>query len=123
MDRERQPLGERGLANARFAYEHRIVLAPAQQNMNGPLDLVLAPDERLDLSLGGAIGEVYRKALERARRRKFWRALFLVALALLVLFLALGLARATHLSIVVGADLGDAVRDNLDQVEARDAFL
>src|SRR5690349_1288697 len=106
MDRERQPLGERGLAHARFAYEHRFVLAP---------------DERIDLSLGGAIGEVYRKALERARRRKFWRALFVVALALLVLVLALGLARAAHLSIVVGADLGDAVRDKIDHVEARDA--
>src|ERR1700686_2981838 len=116
MDRERQPLGKRGLAHARFRSEHRIVLAPAQQNMNSPLDFVLAPDERIDLSLGGAIGEVYRKALERARRRKFWRALFVVALALLVLVLALGLARATHLSIVVGADLGDAVRNKIDHV-------
>ena len=60
VDRERQPLGERGLAHAGLADEHRIVLAPAQQNMNSPLDFVLAPDERIDLSLGGAIGEVYR---------------------------------------------------------------
>ena len=48
VDRERQPLGERGLADARFADEHRIVLAPAQQHMNRALDFVLAPDQRID---------------------------------------------------------------------------
>ena len=60
VNRERQPLGQRGLAHARLADEHRIVLAPAQQHMNRALEFVLAPDQRIDLSLGGALGEVDR---------------------------------------------------------------
>ena len=87
MDREREPLGERGLAHARLADEHRIVLAPAQQDMNRALDLVLAPDQRIDLSLCRALGEVYRVGLERACRREFRRTLLVVvALAFFVSF-------------------------------------
>ena len=128
MDRERQTLGERGLAHAGLADEHRIVLAPAEQDMDRAFDFILAPDQRIDLALGGAFGKVYRVALERACRRKFRRAfLILVALAffVIVLVLALGLALvgAAHLPIVVRADLGDAVRDEVDYVEAGDAFL
>src|SRR5216684_6585239 len=96
--------------------------------MNRALDFILAPDQRIDLALRSALGQVYRVALERACRRKFRRALLvLVALAffVIVLVLALGLALigAAHLPIVVRTDLGNAVRDEVNHVEAGDAFL
>ena len=44
----RQALGDRGFADARIADIDRIVLAPAAQHVNRPLDLIVAADQRID---------------------------------------------------------------------------
>ena len=48
-----QTLGNSGLANARLADEAGIVLLPAIQNLDDPLDLLSAADNRVQLSLLG----------------------------------------------------------------------
>ena len=63
MDRERQSFRQRGLADAGFADKYRIVLAPAQKNVNRALELVLASDQRIDLPLRRALGEIDRVGL------------------------------------------------------------
>ncbi len=62
---ERESFGERGLTDARFADEDGVVLAAAQQDVDCAFDLVFASDERIDLALGGAIGEVDRVSAQR----------------------------------------------------------
>src|SRR5690606_30480485 len=44
-------LRDRGLADAGFADEQRIVLAPAAENLHGTLDLGSAADQRIDPAL------------------------------------------------------------------------
>jgi hypothetical protein len=65
-DHARQPLGDRGLADAGLADVQRIVLAPAAQDLDGALDLELAADQRIDLALARRLVEVGRVLLERA---------------------------------------------------------
>ena len=48
--RQRQPLGDRGLADAGLADEQRVVLAAAAQDLDHALELVLAADQRIDLA-------------------------------------------------------------------------
>ena len=45
-----QALGDRGLADARLADERRVVLRPARQDLDDPLDLLLAADDRIELA-------------------------------------------------------------------------
>ena len=53
VDAERQPLGQRGLADARLAHQQRVVLAAAAQHLHDALELRGAADQRIDAALGG----------------------------------------------------------------------
>ena len=46
---QREPLGHRRLADAGLADEHGIVLAPPAEDLDRPLQLLLAPDQRIEL--------------------------------------------------------------------------
>src|SRR3974390_3277622 len=48
-DAARQTFRDRGLADAGIADEQRIILLPAAENLNRPLDLGVAADQRIDL--------------------------------------------------------------------------
>ena len=51
-----QALGDRGLADAGLADQQRVVLAPAAQDLDHALDLVLAADQRIDLAVARRAG-------------------------------------------------------------------
>src|SRR6185437_2856048 len=63
------PLGEAlddgGLADARLADQHRVVLRPARQDLHHALDLVHAADDRVELALGGELGQVAAELVEQ----------------------------------------------------------
>ena len=63
-----QPLHERGLAHAGIADEHGVVLAPPAQDLQRALQLLAAADERVELALPRALGEVdaCRRPADRA---------------------------------------------------------
>ena len=61
-----QALDDRGLADARLADEHGVVLGPSRENLDHAANLVVASDHRVELALGGGLGEVASVALERA---------------------------------------------------------
>ena len=66
VDLQRQPLGERRLADAGLADEDRVVLAPPAEHVRRARQLLLAADQRIDLALGGArhqIGGVERQRI------------------------------------------------------------
>ena len=50
-DALRQALGDGGLAHARLADQHRVVLLAAREDLDDALDLVLAADDRVELAL------------------------------------------------------------------------
>ena len=50
-DALRQPLGDRRLADARLADQHRIVLRAARQHLDRAADLLVAADDRIELAL------------------------------------------------------------------------
>ena len=64
-DALRQALGDGGLAHARLADEHRVVLGAPAQHLDDAPDLVVAPDDRVELAPAGEFGEVAAEALER----------------------------------------------------------
>jgi hypothetical protein len=113
VDAQRQALGERGLADAGLADEQRVVLPPAAQHLDHALELELAADQRIDPAGGGAGAEVLAERLERVLE------LLLVGGGFAVL---LDAARARD-HAGAGVDLADAVRDVVDDVEARHALL
>src|ERR1700748_129525 len=53
-----QALDHGGLADARLADQHRVVLRAAREDLHDPLDLVLTAHDRVELALGGELGEV-----------------------------------------------------------------
>ena len=53
-----QAFGDGGLANAGLTDQQRIVLAPAHQNLDHPLDLVLTADQRINPALAGLLVQV-----------------------------------------------------------------
>ena len=57
-DALRQTFDDGGLAHARFADQHRIVLGAPLQNLNGATDFVIATDDRIELALFGALGQI-----------------------------------------------------------------
>ena len=63
--RKRQPLGDRRLADARLADQHRIVLRPPAQHLHRAPDLLVAADDRVDLALARRLGQVARILLQR----------------------------------------------------------
>ena len=63
------PLGEalddRGLADARLADQHRVVLRAAGEDLDDAADLVVAPDDRVELAVLGRLREVAAELLQR----------------------------------------------------------
>ena len=53
-----QALGDRGLADARLADQGGVVLGPAGEDLDDPLDLLLAADDRVELAGPGGLGQV-----------------------------------------------------------------
>ena len=64
-DALREAFDDRGLAHAGLADQHRVVLGAALQDLDRAADLVVAADDRVELALAGALGEVDRVLLER----------------------------------------------------------
>ena len=113
-DAARQPFGDRGLADAGFADEQRIVLLPAAQHLDRAVDLGVAADQRIDLAVLGLLVEVDAIGLERI-------ALLLGLVAALGIGLFLGAAHRARLG--QARPLGDAVADVVDRVVARHVLL
>src|SRR5581483_1616400 len=119
-----QTLGQRGFADPGLADEDRIVLAPAQQDVNGAFDLVFAPNQRIDLPLRRALGKIDRVGPERLGGRQFGRAAALtVVFVLRALVLLVGVTGSGDLAILVGAGFRNAVRDEVDHVKAGHALF
>jgi hypothetical protein len=64
-DALRQAFDDCRLADARFADQHRVVLGAPLQDLHGAADFVVATDHRVELALGGALGEVDAVLLQR----------------------------------------------------------
>ena len=64
-DAQRQALDDRGLADARLADQHRIVLGPPRQHLNGPADFLVAPDDGIELAVARGLREIARIFLQR----------------------------------------------------------
>ena len=61
-----QALDDRRLADARLAEQDGVVLGPAGEDLDHPLDFILAADDRVQLALPGQVGQV---AAERVQGR------------------------------------------------------
>jgi hypothetical protein len=61
----REPLGDRGLADARVADQDGVVLRPAGEHLDHAPDLLVPADHRVELPLLGGSGEVAPELLER----------------------------------------------------------
>ncbi len=64
-DAEREPLDDGGLANTRLTDQHRVVLGAAGENLNRPADLVVAPDDGVELAVARGLGQVAGEFLQR----------------------------------------------------------
>mmetsp|Transcript_7374 Transcript_7374/g.21909 ORF Transcript_7374/g.21909 Transcript_7374/m.21909 type:complete len:741 (+) Transcript_7374:703-2925(+) len=67
-DALREALGDGGLADAGLADEAGVVLRPAAQDLDRPLDLVVAPDHGVQLARAGQLRQVATVLVERVRR-------------------------------------------------------
>ena len=63
----RQSFGDRGLAHAGFADQHRIILGPPAKHLNDALDFVVPADHRIELAFLGQFSQI---ATKRAQRRR-----------------------------------------------------
>src|SRR3569623_1556037 len=101
---------DRGLADAGFADEQRIVLLAAAQHLNGAVDLSSPPDHRIDLAVARLLVEVDAIGLERL-------ALLLGVLATLGVGVVIDTAHGPRFRDA-GA-LGDTMADVVDRVVTR----
>ena len=111
----RQAFGERGLAHARVADEHRIVLAAAAEDFHRALKLVGPADQRVELAGPGArrqVGGVGGERIPRGRAAAFSAA----GLGVRPRLARVGAARRRR------RHLGLAVRDVFEDVEPGDAL-
>ena len=60
-----EALGDRGLADAGLADQHRVVLGPPGEHLDHAADLLVAADHRVELALARGLGEVAGVFLER----------------------------------------------------------
>ena len=67
-----QALGDGGLADARLADERRVVLGAPRQDLDDPLDLLLASDDRVELAGADRVGQVDAQLIDG--RASCWRA-------------------------------------------------
>ena len=109
-----QPFGDRGLADAGFADEQRIVLLPAAQHLDGAVDLGIASDHRIDLAVARLLVEVDAVGIER---------LALLLGILVALGLGLFVDAAHRARFRYPGPLGDAVADVIDRVVAGHVLL
>ena len=61
----REALGDRGLPHAGLADQHRVVLRAAREDLDHAADLLVAPDDRVELAVLGRLGQVAPELLER----------------------------------------------------------
>ena len=106
-----QALGNRGFAHASLTHQQRVVLAATAQDLDRALDLVVAPDQRVDLAVLGSLVQVLGVLLQRRR--------LLVALTT-TLFAFCG---AVSLGGLWRLTLLDAVGDEIHHIEAGNALL
>ena len=64
-DAPREPFDDRGLADARLADEHRVVLRAAREHLDHAADLFVAADDRIELAAARELREVARVPLQR----------------------------------------------------------
>ena len=64
----REPLDDRGLAHTGLADQHRVVLRASRENLDHATDLLVAPDDRVELPGLGERGQVAPVLLERLVR-------------------------------------------------------
>ena len=64
-DAQRQAFGDRGLAHAGLADQHRIVLGAAAEHLDGAADFLVAPDHGIELAGPGQFGQVAGIFLQR----------------------------------------------------------
>src|SRR6201995_4104901 len=62
-----QTLDHGGLAHAGLADEDGVVLGAPREDLHDPLDLGLTPDHRVELAVGGQLGEVAPELVEQLR--------------------------------------------------------
>src|SRR5215207_213898 len=62
-----EALDDSGLADARLADQHRVVLRAAREDLHHALDLDLAPDDGVELALGRQLGQVAAELVEQLR--------------------------------------------------------
>jgi len=62
-----EPFGDRRLADPRLADQRGVVLRPAGQDLDDPLDLLLAPDDRIELAGPGRFGQVDPELIDGRR--------------------------------------------------------
>ena len=67
MNPQREPFGERRLADAGLADQQRVVLPPPAEHLHHALELGLAADQRIDLPLAARADQIGGKRLERIR--------------------------------------------------------
>ena len=65
LDALGEALDDRRLADAGLADEHRVVLGAAAEDLDDAADLVVAPDDRVELALLGLLGQVAPELLQR----------------------------------------------------------
>ena len=105
---------DRGLADAGFTDEQRIVLLPAAENLDRAVDLGIAADDGIDLALTRLLVEVDAIGIERL-------ALFLGVVVALGLGLLVDAAHRARFGNT--GTLGDAVADVVDGVVTRHVLL
>ena len=64
-DAQRQPFGDRRLADARLADEHGIVLRAPREHLNHAANFLIAADDRIELALPGPLDQVDAVLLQR----------------------------------------------------------
>ena len=98
-DTPRQSFGQSGLADPGIAHIKGIVLGPPAQDLHGPFDFRLAPDQGVDLAFARLLVEIHAISVERlpAAPIGFFAGLLFLGGACLALFIP-----SWH--------LGDAVR-------------
>ena len=62
-----EALDDGGLADARLADQHRVVLLAAREDLHHALDLGLAPDHGVELAVGRGLGQVAPELVEQLR--------------------------------------------------------
>ena len=115
-DLAREPLGDRGLADAGVADEQRVVLAPPAEHLDAALDLQIAADQRVDVAPARLLVQVDAVLLQRGLLG------FLGTLGL-CLRLGRGVRALDRPRLAIGRILGDAVADVVDRVVAGHVLL